>query len=71
MHDEHQTSPVTAQSEKADSAQAFAPQSGKSAPANLDFYLDIQLRTAKPVPLPDPFQFTVYLAQLASSGRSK
>jgi hypothetical protein len=71
MQDEHQTSPVTTQTDKADLAQVFAPQDGKLLPASLDIYLDIQLRATKSVPLPDPFQFTVYLAQLANSGRSK
>jgi len=71
MRDEHQTSPLTAQSDKADPTQAFAPQDEKSTPVSLATYLDIQLPVAKPAPLPDPFQFTVYLAQLADFGRLK
>ena len=64
MHDEHQTSPVEAEGLPVANSPAAASQDRLSALAQLD----IQLRAAKPVPLQDPFQFTVYLAKLASSG---
>lgn len=64
MRDEHQTFPETAKTTKVGSEQEFAPQNRPSPLA----YPDIQSRAA---PLADPFQFTVYLAQLARSGRPK
>jgi len=61
MHDEHQTSPATARHTQDDSPPASASQDASSALTQLD----IKLRTARPKPLPDPFQFAVYLANLA------
>ena len=67
MHDEHQTSPGTAEPLQG----VTSPTSVSQGPSLPLTQLDIELRVAKLVPLPDPFQFTVYLALLASTGSSQ
>ena len=67
MPDEHQTSPGTDEHMQGDSSRTLASQD-----ASLELTrLDIRLSTAKPIPLPDPFQFAVYLAYLASTDSSQ
>jgi hypothetical protein len=62
MREEHQTcqGSTMASTQNADEASTRL-----NAPSPLS-QLQIKLRLLKPTPLPDPFQFSVYLAQLAS-----
>ena len=57
MQQEHQTLPDAAL--KPDQQDTPAPLA----------QIKIELREGKPVPLPDPFQFTVYLSQLTAAGK--
>jgi hypothetical protein len=66
MRDEHQTYQGSTLGSTQDAAQTSARPDEPSPLA----HLQIQLRSSKPAPLPDPFQFSVYLAQLASSDQS-
>lgn len=57
MQQEHQTSPDAAPTPDRQDTPAPLAQ------------ITIELREGKPVPLPDPFQFTVYLGQLTAAGK--
>ena len=57
MQQEYQTSP---------DAELALDRQGTPAPLA---QFKIELREGKPVPLPDPFQFTVYLGQLTAVGK--